>query len=90
MDTVLMDMVDGYSTNGCGGWTKHTDIIQTISNLLSIFMAYIFFVSFIRTSCTSPNAPRPIIWISVKSVDDKRFDVIVLIDGPSMIYKQIY
>ena len=61
MDTVLMDMVDGYSTNGCGGWTKHTDIIQTISNLLSIFMAYIFFVSFIRTSCTSPNAPRPII-----------------------------
>ena len=41
--------------------------INTISNLLSNFIAYTFCVDLCLTNCTSPNDPRPITFIRVKS-----------------------
>lgn len=41
--------------------------VFTISNLLSNFIAYTFWVELCLTNCTSPNAPLPITFISVKS-----------------------
>ena len=55
----------------------------TISNLLSIFIANIFLVSFIRTKWTSPKAPLPITFINWKSCEDNRLFAITGITDSS-------
>ena len=55
----------------------------TISNLLSIFIANIFLVSFIRTKWTSPKAPLPMTFINWKSCEDNRLFAITGITDSS-------
>jgi len=57
----------------------------TISNLLSSFMAYTRLFVLWRTSCTSPNAPRPITFTSWKSLALIRLDTTAFTGSSSTV-----